>query len=127
MGETPRVFGDGLQTRDYLYVGDVASAFLLSAESGRAATYNVGTGKESSVLDLLEVLQALAPAPVEPEFAPPRPGELRHSAIDATRLRDALGWEPRVDLREGLGLTYASYAAENSNGSESAISARRGA
>ena len=126
-GETPRVFGDGLQTRDYLYVGDVASAFLASARSGKAATYNVGTGRESSVLDLLEVLQPLAPAVREPEFAPARAGELRHSAIDATRLREALGWEPRVDLREGLALTYASYAAANSNGSESAISASRGA
>jgi UDP-glucose 4-epimerase len=121
------VYGDGRQTRDYLYVGDVAGAFLLVAEGGRAATFNVGTGTESSVLDLLRVLGALAPAPVEPVFEPPRPGELTRSALDSSRLRSALGWEPRVSLEEGLGLTYESYAGANSNGSESAISAKRGA
>jgi UDP-glucose 4-epimerase len=126
-GETPTVFGDGRQTRDYIYVGDVASAFVLAAESGRRGTYNVGTGRESSVLDLLAVLQELAHARVEPEFKPLRAGELLRSALDSSRLRDALAWEPRVGLKAGLKLTYESYAATNSNGSESAISARRGA
>jgi UDP-glucose 4-epimerase len=126
-GETPTVFGDGTQTRDYIYVGDVASAFALCAESGRRGTYNVGTGRESSVIDLLAVLQDLAPAAMEPEFKPLRPGELTRSALDSTRLREALGWEPRVALDEGLKLTYESYAGTNSNGSESAMSARRGA
>jgi UDP-glucose 4-epimerase len=126
-GEAPLVYGDGRQTRDYVYVGDVAAAFLLAAESGLAATFNVGTGSESSVLDLLSVLEALAPAPVEPVFEPLRPGELTRSALDASRLRSALGWEPRVGLEEGLTMTYESYAVASSKGSESATSARRGA
>jgi UDP-glucose 4-epimerase len=126
-GEAPLVYGDGRQTRDYVYVDDVASAFVLTAEGGRTATFNVGTGTESSVLDLVRVLGALAPAPLEPVFEPPRSGELMRSALDSTRLRSALGWQPRVGLEEGLALTYESYAATNSNGSESAISARRGA
>jgi UDP-glucose 4-epimerase len=126
-GEAPVVYGDGRQTRDYVYVSDVAGAFVLAAESGRASTFNVGTGSESSVLDLLDVLQALAPAALQPVFEPLRPGELSRSALDSTHLRSTLGWEPRVGLEEGLAMTYESYAGANSNGSESAISARRGA
>jgi UDP-glucose 4-epimerase len=109
-GQAPTVFGDGRQTRDYIYVGDVARAFVLAAQSGEPGTYNVGTGKESSVLDLLEVLGPLAPAPVQPTFEPLRPGELTASALDSTRLRAALGWEPEVELAQGLALTYRDYA-----------------
>jgi UDP-glucose 4-epimerase len=113
-GSTPTVFGDGLQTRDYIYVIDVAGAFLLAAHGGRADIFNVGRGSESSVLDLLEVLGSLAPDAAEPKFAPPRPGELLRSALDATRLRTTLGWEPLVDLREGLTETYRFYAGAES-------------
>jgi UDP-glucose 4-epimerase len=125
-GQAPVVFGDGRQTRDYIYVSDVAAAFVLAAESGLGAedvspgvqapdggpwTFNVGWGREHSVLDLLEVLQRQAPAAVEPVFEPLRPGELTHSALDSTRLRRALGWEPSVELEEGLTATYRSYTA----------------
>ena len=123
LGQAPTVFGDGRQTRDYIYVSDVAAAFVLAAESGMAArgepaaepeagpwTFNVGWGEERSVLDLLQVLQSLAPAPVEPVFEALRPGELTHSALDATHLRRTLGWQPTVGLEEGLASTYRSYA-----------------
>jgi UDP-glucose 4-epimerase len=108
-GLAPLVYGDGRQTRDYVYVDDVAGAFLLAAESGQAATFNVGRGQESSVLELLEVLQGAAQTSLAPSFAPPRTGELARSALDSTRLRTALGWEPRVGLQEGLLATYRSY------------------
>jgi UDP-glucose 4-epimerase len=108
-GLAPVVYGDGRQTRDYIYVTDVASAFVLAAEGGRAATFNVGWGRERSVLDLLEVIQRVAPARVEPSFEPLRAGELTHSALDSTRLRSTLGWEPHVGLHEGLVLTYEFY------------------
>jgi UDP-glucose 4-epimerase len=109
-GLAPVVYGDGRQTRDYIYVTDVAGAFVLASEGGRASTFNVGSGRESSVLDLLEVLQGVAPAQVEPSFEPLRPGELTRSALDSTRLRSTLGWEPQVGLHEGLVLTYQFYA-----------------
>jgi UDP-glucose 4-epimerase len=109
-GAAPVVYGDGRQTRDYIYVSDVASAFVLACEGGQASTFNVGWGSESSVLDLLEVLQRAAPAPVEPSFEPMRTGELTRSALDSTRLRSTLGWEPRVGLQQGLIETYQSYA-----------------
>ncbi|HXW59745.1 MAG TPA: NAD-dependent epimerase/dehydratase family protein [Solirubrobacteraceae bacterium] len=109
-GSAPTVFGDGQQTRDYIYVGDVAEAFVLAAEADEALTLNVGRGSESSVLDLLDVLQALAPAAIEPTFEPLRAGELTRSALDSTLLRTRLGWQPQVDLREGLTATYRFYA-----------------
>ncbi len=79
------------------------------------------------MLDLLGVLQGLAPAAVEPVFKPLRPGELTRSAIDCEPAARRARMGAARGLGEGLGLTYAAYAAENSNGSESAISASRGA
>ena len=109
-GTAPVVYGDGRQTRDYIHVTDVAGAFVLAAEGGQPATFNVGWGHESSVLELLEILQRAAPAPVPPVFEPLRTGELTRSALDSAKLRSALGWEPAVRLDDGLMATYRAYA-----------------
>jgi UDP-glucose 4-epimerase len=109
LGEAPTVMGDGTQTRDYIHVTDVARAFLLAAQGKTAGTFNVGWGRETSVLDLLTVLQQCAPAPVEPRFQPLRRGELKRSALDSTRLREQLGWQAEVELDPGLRETYAFY------------------
>ena len=103
-GRAPKVFGDGLQTRDYVYVGDVVRAFL-AAESGPVGrTVNIGTGAESSVLDLIDGLGI----PTPPEFAPARAGELQRSALDASLARSLYDWEPLMSLRAGLQATLAS-------------------
>jgi UDP-glucose 4-epimerase len=105
-GERPTIYGDGRQTRDYVYVGDVVGALLaVLAHPHAKAEYNVGTGKESSVLDIVDGLAAYADGPFEPEFAPPRQGEMERSCLDVTRAREELGWVPKVDLREGLNRT----------------------
>jgi UDP-glucose 4-epimerase len=109
-GEPPTVFGDGTQTRDYIHVRDVASAFVLTAESGRAGTYNVGTGLETSVLELLELLERAAGISLEPRFEPLRPGELTRSALDAGRLREDVGWKAGTSLEAGLRETFDWYA-----------------
>jgi UDP-glucose 4-epimerase len=108
-GEQPTVFGDGKQTRDYVYVGDVARAFVLAAESGRATTWNVGTGIETNVLELLELLQRAAGTELEPRFEPLRPGELMRSALDAGAIRGQ-GWRPEVELEHGIAETYGTFA-----------------
>ena len=105
--ERPLVFGDGRQTRDYVYVGDVVRANLAAIDRGEGA-YNVGRGLQTSVIDIVEELAALAGRPFEPEFAPERPGEVRHIALDGARARQELGWEAEVGLSEGLELTLAS-------------------
>jgi UDP-glucose 4-epimerase len=110
-GERPTIFGDGEQTRDYVYVDDVVSANLAALENPSAiGAYNVGTERASSVLDLVEVLRKLAGEGVgfDPEFAPPRKGEVQHIALDTTRAREELGWQAQVGLDEGLERTLAS-------------------
>jgi UDP-glucose 4-epimerase len=107
-GAAPTVFGDGQQTRDYVYVSDVVSANLAAAESSAGGAFNIGRGAAVSVLDLVDGLRGLAGAGFEPEFAPERPGEVRHIHLDSTRARRELGWEARVDLNEGLELTLGA-------------------
>jgi UDP-glucose 4-epimerase len=118
-GEPFTVFGDGAQTRDYVFVGDVVSANLLltdaplpPAASLDDRAFNVGTGHETSVLGLAAALMRGTGLEAPLEHASPRAGELRHSALDTTRLR-ALGWHPEVALDDGLARTYQHIAAEN--------------
>ena len=108
-GETPLVFGDGKQTRDYVYVGDVARA-TLAAQSLDGGVYNVGTGRETSVVELLDVCLGVAGKDVEPEFAPTRPGELQRSVLDPSRAVDELGWRPERSLEEGLRETWEWFS-----------------
>jgi UDP-glucose 4-epimerase len=107
---TPRVFGDGRQTRDYVYVRDVIDAFCAAAASDATGTYNVGTGVETSVLELGELLARLCDRAFDPEMAPPRPGEVQRIAIDSARAAGALGWRARTSLENGLRATAAALA-----------------
>lgn len=108
-GGRPTVFGDGTQTRDYLYVGDIVDAALAAAASDYVGAVNIGTGRESSVLDLIEVLRELGgDGGFEPEFAAPRPGEVQRIALDASLAGEVLGWTAKTDLWEGMRLTLES-------------------
>ncbi len=105
-GGTPRIFGDGTQTRDYVYVGDVVAA-TLAAAGHPGGVLNVGTGVETSVLDLYGRIGHATGIEREPEFAEPRAGELQRSVLDASRARRELGWEPEQSLDDGLAATWA--------------------
>jgi len=108
-GERPTVYGDGTQTRDYIYVGDVVAAALAAAESETTGAVNIGTGREASVLELAELLGKLGGVEdFEPEQAPPRAGEVQRISIDAARAERELGWHPATSLEEGLRLTLPS-------------------
>jgi UDP-glucose 4-epimerase len=107
-GRPTKVFGDGAQTRDYVYVGDVVDAFARAAgEAGGGLRLNVGTGLQTTDRELHSLVAAAAGAPDDPEFAPPRLGDLPAMAIEPRRTREALGWEPAVSLPEGLAETVA--------------------
>ncbi len=105
-GEQPVIYGDGTQTRDYVYVGDVVAAFLAAADRGRPGTWNIGTGVEVSVLELARIIGEAAGRPVEPAFAPSRPGELQRSALAVERAKLDLGWQARTGLADGVRAVY---------------------
>ncbi|GAA1282663.1 UDP-glucose 4-epimerase [Planotetraspora silvatica] len=105
--ERPVIYGDGTQTRDYVYVGDVATAFLAAADSSIAGVWNIGTGVETSILTLADVIGQVTGRSIEPEFGPARPGELRRSALDVARVAGQLGWKAATSLSEGVASTFA--------------------
>jgi UDP-glucose 4-epimerase len=108
-GKRPTVFGDGKQTRDYIYVGDVVAAMLAAAESETTAPINIGTGIETDVLELVDQLGELGGArDFKPELAPPRTGEVQRISIDPARAERELGWRPEMGLGDGLRQTLDS-------------------
>ncbi|HZG49958.1 MAG TPA: NAD-dependent epimerase/dehydratase family protein [Thermoleophilaceae bacterium] len=110
-GGTPVIFGDGRQTRDYVYVGDVVEANLLAAQKRDVrGPVNIGTGVPKSVLDIVGVLarHSAEDDGFSPEHEPARPGEVEHSTLEVSRAREVLGWTAKVDLEEGLDRTLAS-------------------
>jgi UDP-glucose 4-epimerase len=109
-GEPCLINGDGLQTRDYAYVGDIADAMLLALDRpGVTGPVNLGTGRETTVVSIFEHLRAAAGGRAEARHGPARPGEQRRSALDASRAARALGWKPRVAIEDGLRQTLAAF------------------
>ena len=104
----PRVFGDGHQTRDYIYVGDVVDALCAGLDSDVGGVFNVGTGIETSVLELGESIAAICGREFDPEMAPPRAGEVERIAISSAAAERELGWRARTELGAGLERTVAS-------------------
>ena len=104
-GEQAKIFGDGLQSRDYVYVGDVARA-TLSAIGQNRGVFNVGTGQATSVVDLYELCARVAGSEVAAEHAPARLGELQRSVLDPSLAAHDLGFAPMVELEDGLRSTW---------------------
>ena len=111
-GRTPKVFGDGDQTRDYVYVADIVEAMLAAGDSSVVGTFNIGTGVETSVLELGGMIADACDRPFEPEMAPPRPGEVQRIAIASSVAADELGWTARTALPDGLVQTAASFRGD---------------
>ena len=103
------VFGDGVQTRDFVYVDDVVDAFVRAMDQGSGLTMNIGTGLETSVQRLYDTMARLAGYDEPPKYAEARAGELARSALDPGRAAAHLGWEPRTDLDTGLSRTLAWF------------------
>jgi len=104
-GEQAKIFGDGTQTRDYVYVGDVARA-TVSALGQEGGIFNIGTGRETSVLELYELCRAAAGSSAEPTHAPARLGELQRSVLDTQLAAEQLGFAAMVGLEDGLASTW---------------------
>ncbi|MGV9799062.1 GDP-mannose 4,6-dehydratase [Mycobacterium sp. NPDC003449] len=109
-GRPTKIFGDGSDTRDYVFVDDVVDAFVkASGSEGGGLRFNVGTGVETSTRALHTAIAKAAGAPDEPEFHPPRLGDLRRSKLDISRARELLGWQPHVELASGVDRTVAFF------------------
>jgi UDP-glucose 4-epimerase len=104
VGEAPTIYGDGQQTRDFTYIDNVVQANLLAASVPAAAgkTFNVGSGQATSLLDMLSLLQSILGTNLPPKFAPARTGDVRDSLADISLARTILGYDPKVDLAEGI-------------------------
>jgi UDP-glucose 4-epimerase len=110
-GKQPVIYGDGLQTRDFTYVENVVQANLRAAEAKDApgGVFNVGNGVALTLLDLLQELNAILGTDVKPNFQPERAGDVRDSLADISQARQVLGYDPQIDLAEGLRRTVEFY------------------
>jgi UDP-glucose 4-epimerase len=110
-GETPVIFGDGAQTRDFVFVDDIVDAFVRASERGGGLLLNIGTGTETSVVELYEAMARLVNHRGEARHEPARLGELARSALDPSRAEIHLGWKPWTTLDDGLSATLAHFGA----------------
>lgn len=108
-GEPPTIFGTGEFTRDYVYVDDVAAAFVIAADRGSGETVNIGTGVETSVNELFGLLAEAAGYEGEPEHGPERAGDLPRSALDPSKAAELLHWFPEYTLEDGVKETVAWF------------------
>ncbi len=113
----PVVFGTGKQSRDFVYVEDVVRANLLAAQSPQApgGVFNIGSGRSTTLLELLEVLEEVLGRKLQPQFASPRPGDVLHSQADISLAQKCLGYTPRVSLRQGLEQTVEFFARQRAS------------
>jgi len=110
--EQPVINGDGLQTRDFVYVQDVVRANLLALDYPKAGIFNIGTGQETDVLTIYLKLQELTGSPLRPVHGPAKAGEQRRSVLDCHLARDLLGWQPETTLTTGLYHTVEAFREE---------------
>jgi UDP-glucose 4-epimerase len=113
-GQRCTIYGDGEQSRDFVFVDDVVHAFVLAADRGDGERMLIGTAQRTTVNQLYRALAAATGYPHEPLREPARPGEIRHSSVDAGRAREVLGWKPWTTLEEGLAATLRWAAAARS-------------
>ena len=119
-GEQPTIFGDGEQSRDFSHVENVIHANILATQSPNAPGHvlNVACGARQTLNQLVETLNELLGTQIEPRYADPRPGDVLHSHADISLAREVLGYEPRVDFREGLRRTVEWYREQLSTGTQ---------
>ena len=109
-GRQPRIFGDGLQTRDFIFVGDVAAANVLALQSKRGGALNIGTGRETSVAEVVGILVEASGKDVAVEMAPAKESEVRRVCLDPRRAASWIRWQPKVDVHHGLQETWTWFS-----------------
>lgn len=124
-GQAPVIFGDGEQTRDFVFVQDVVQANLRAADApaDRVAgeAFNVGTGQATSLLQMIAILRTLFPGAPEPRFEAERAGDVRHSRADIRKISEAMGYRPEISLKEGLRQTVEWFASTSATANDAAV------
>lgn len=110
-GQPLAIYGDGEQTRDYIYVEDIARANVMALEQGDGETFNLGTGVNTSLKDLVKTLEIIRGQKVEIEYGPERPGDIKYSYFNIEKVKTLLNWHPQTDLETGLRRTLEFYGA----------------
>ena len=110
-GERPIIYGDGEQTRDFVYVKDVVNANILAMESEKvkSGVFNIGTGNETSINELVRTINEILEKNIEPIYEPAREGDIKRSVADITKAKRKLGYKPRYTLKDGLKKTIEWY------------------
>jgi len=108
-GSKPVIYGDGQQTRDFIYVKDVVEANLAAINRGSGAILNVGTGLQTSVNELFGIINKLLNTSIFPSYGHARPGDIRHTFFNITKAKQVLGWEPKYSLEDGVKETIANW------------------
>jgi UDP-glucose 4-epimerase len=111
-GEIPVIYGDGEQTRDYVFVRDVVGANLLALK-GISGTYNIGTGREVSVNEILRVFERILGRSIKAEYRAARKGEAKRIVLAVSKAKQELGWRPKVSFEDGLAETIEWYKRQN--------------
>jgi UDP-glucose 4-epimerase len=111
-GKTPTIFGDGTKTRDYVFVSDIVQANVLALDAGDGGAYNVGTGREVSDDQVFAAVRDAVGVKIEAVHSEFRKGEVQRIALDASRIRDELGWRPRVAIEQGIPKAVEFYRAK---------------
>lgn len=110
-GVTPTIYGDGTITRDFVYVEDVVDACVRAAESGGNVYLNIGTGRETSINQLYDLIADAVGVSTRPEYGPGKDGDVPRSCLDASKAKEHMGWEPWVQIEEGIRLTVDWFKA----------------
>ena len=112
-GEQPTIFGDGCKTRDYVFIEDIVRANVALLEKGDGETLNLGSGQPTSDYQIFDLVRSATQYRGKPKYAPVRPGEVAHIALDARRARAVLGWAPQISIQEGISRTVESIRQNN--------------
>jgi len=112
-GDQPTIFGDGSKTRDYVFIDDIVNANLALLEQGDGEILNLGSGVPTSDYEIFESVRVATHYSGSPKYAPVRPGEVAHIALDGTRVRIVTGWQPRTSLKDGIARTVESIMQTN--------------
>lgn len=117
-GDPVAIYGDGHQTRDFIFVEDVCQGILQAIRQPYSAgMFQIGSGKSTSILQIIDMLEDVLGRPIDREFAEARPGDVKHSVSDIGRARQHLAWEPRISLKDGLSRTVEYYRSVSNIGS----------